>query len=118
MLNGILKKLSKRRQRGQEKLNKFRSRIPGIGIIDRQYKQNMQRVQRINNLARPTNQQRTTLLSGDNVMKKSSMNISNKLQNMSRTPRVQEYTPEGKIKVSNDMMGFNIGKKRKSQGFK
>jgi len=118
MLNGILKKLSERQRRGQKKLDKFRSKIPGIGIIDRQNRQNMQGMQQINNLARPANKQKRVLFSGDNVIKKSPMNISSRLQRTSKTPRVQEYTPEGKIKVSNDMMGLNIGKRRKSQGFR
>jgi hypothetical protein len=118
MLGKILKKLSKRQQRGKEKLSKFRSKIPGIGIIDKQYRQNMQGIEQINNSVRPANQQKTVLFPNNNVMKKSSINISNRLQSIPRTPRMQEYTPEGKIKVPNDIMGLDFGKKRKSQGFK
>lgn len=118
MLNEILNNLSKRKQRGQEKLNKFRSKIPGIGIIDRQYRQNMQGIQQINNLAKPANQQKTVLLPGDNVALQPSMNLSSRLQNTSKTPRIQEYTSEGKIKVSNDMMNLPSSNKRKSQGFR
>ena len=78
----------------------------------------MQGIQQINNLARPANQQKRVLLPGDNVIKKSPMNISSRLQNTSKTSRVQKYTPEGKIKVSNDMMNLPSSNKRKSQGFR
>ena len=117
MLSEMLKKLSERKQRGVEKLNKFRSKIPGIKVIDKQVRKNMQGIQQINNLARPVNQQQEMLQTNSNIAKPLSTNISSKLQNIPKTPRTQEYTPEGKTKVSNDMMNLHFNKGKKSKGF-